>query len=190
MHIVFSIDSVNIQSPSQNISSYKTVSFIFPGHDPSPFYGGMNLRASGPYWIYRKKGKKQDMYKVSDSWSTLSAPAAISLNVSWAGHCIWVTYGCIPMNFSKPCLNPFVFLASTASSGNDLTLQLCNNTEKYFLLFILNSLLITLFCMCPPKFLYCKKSNKSSLFSTLFINLCNCHIPLSCPFQDEEVHSI
>lgn len=80
------------------------------------------------------------MYKVSVSLSILSAPAAISLNISWARHCIWVTYGSIPMNVSKPCLNPFIFLASTASRGNDLTGQLCNNTEKYFLLFILNSL--------------------------------------------------
>lgn len=45
--IVFSIDSVNIQSLSQNMSSYKTVSFVFPSHDPSPFYGGMNLGVSG-----------------------------------------------------------------------------------------------------------------------------------------------
>lgn len=69
-----------------------------------------------------------------------SAPAAISLNISWARHCIWVTYGCILMNFSKLCLNPFLFLASIASCGNDLTRQLCNNTEKNFPLLILKLL--------------------------------------------------
>lgn len=79
------------------------------------------------------------MYKVSDSWS-LSVTAAISLNISWARHCIWVTYGCIPINFSKACFCPFIFLASATSCGNYLTVQLCNNTKKCFLLFILNSL--------------------------------------------------
>lgn len=48
VHVVFSADSVNIQSPSQNISSYKTVSFIFARHDPSPFYGRLNLGVSVP----------------------------------------------------------------------------------------------------------------------------------------------
>lgn len=89
---------------------------------------------------YTGKSGENKTYKVSDSWSILSAAAAIGLNISGARHCIWITYGCIPMNFSKPCLNPFIILASTASRGNDLTVQLCNNTEKYFLLFILNSL--------------------------------------------------
>lgn len=46
VHIVFSVDFVNSQSPSQNISSYKTVSFIFPSHDSSPLYGEMNLKVS------------------------------------------------------------------------------------------------------------------------------------------------
>lgn len=77
---------------------------------------------------------------MTDSWSVLSATAAISLNIFWARHCIWVTYGCIPMNFSKVCLCPFIFLASATSCGNYLTVQLCNNTEQCFLLFILISL--------------------------------------------------
>lgn len=124
------------------------------------------------------------MYRVSHSWSVLSATAAISLDISWARHCIWVTYGCIPMNFSKVCLCPFIFLASATSCGNYLTVQLCNNTEKCFLLFILNSL--------PDNFIVCVSSwvpmlqEIQQVFPVVHNKFCNCHISLSCSFQDEE----
>lgn len=120
-----------------------------------------------------------------------SALAVISLNISWARHCIWVTYGFIPMHFSKPCLNSFIFLASTASCGNDLTVWLCNNMEKHFLLFILNLLPYNfIVCVCRSELLYWKESYRSSQFPIIFINLWKSHVPLSYPFQTEEVHSV